>query len=79
MEGVKVKLHPLVLSTPGLPAVPSMPRRDAQCYWLDEVIERARVRHDQWLQSSPDQRAVLEPAYILGDRKLVGRLAQVHG
>ena len=29
------------------------------------------MRHDQWLQSAPDQRASLEPAYILGDRKLI--------
>ena len=29
----------------------------------------ARARHDQWLQSTPSQRAILEPAYILGDRK----------
>ena len=26
---------------------------------------------NQWLQSTPDQRASLEPAYILGDRKLI--------
>ena len=44
-------------------------RGDAQRYWLDQVLETARVRRDQWLQSTPDQRASLEPAYILGDRK----------
>ena len=42
-------------------------RGDAQRYWLDQVLETA----DQWLQSTPDQRASLEPAYILGDRKLI--------
>ena len=26
---------------------------------------------NQWLQSTPDQRASLEPAYIPGDRKLI--------
>ena len=31
----------------------------------------ARARHDQWLQSTPAQRATLDPAYILGDRKHV--------
>ena len=46
-------------------------RGDAQRYWLDQVLETARVRHDRWLQSSPDQRASLEPAYILGDRRLI--------
>ena len=44
-------------------------RGDAQRYWLTEILDRARARHDQWLQSSPSQRASLEPAYILGDRK----------
>ena len=44
---------------------------DAQRYWLDQVLETARVRHEQWLQSSPDQRASLEPTHILGDRKLI--------
>ena len=44
-------------------------RGDAQRYWLTQVLEPARARHDQWLQSSPAQRANLEPAYILGDRK----------
>ena len=47
----------------------------AQRYWLDQVLDTARlaarVRHDQWLQSAPDQRASLEPAYILGDHKLI--------
>ena len=38
---------------------------------LDQVLETARARRDQWLQSAPDQRANLEPAYILGDRKLI--------
>ena len=33
-------------------------------------METARVRHDQWLQSAPDQCASIEPAYILGDHKL---------
>ena len=36
-----------------------------------QVLETARVRCDQWLQSTPDQRARLEPVYILGDRKLI--------
>ena len=44
-------------------------RGDAQRYWLTEILDRARNRHDQWLQSTPSQRASLEPAYILGDRK----------
>ena len=44
-------------------------RGDAQRYWLTQVLDCARNRHDQWLQSSPSQRASLEPAYILGDRK----------
>ena len=44
-------------------------RGDAQRYWLDQILDRARARHDQWLQSPPSQRASLEPAYILGDRK----------
>ena len=44
-------------------------RGDAQRYWLDEILDHARTRHDQWLQSTPSQRASLEPAYILGDRK----------
>ena len=34
-----------------------------------QVLDLARARHDQWLQSTPAQRATLEPAYILGDRK----------
>ena len=42
---------------------------DAQRYWLTQVLDCARNRHDQWLQSTPSQRASLEPAYILGDRK----------
>ena len=44
-------------------------RGDAQGYWLTQVLDCARNRHDQWLQSTPSQRASLEPAYILGDRK----------
>ena len=44
-------------------------RGDAQRYWLTQVLDLARARHDQWLQSPPAQRATLEPAYILGDRK----------
>ena len=44
-------------------------RGDAQRYCLTEILDRARSRHDQWLQSTPSQRATLEPAYILGDRK----------
>ena len=44
-------------------------RGDAQRYWLDQILDHARTRHDQWLQSTPSQRASLEPAYILGDRK----------
>ena len=33
------------------------------------MLDCARSKHDVWLQSSPSQRAGLEPAYILGDRK----------
>ena len=44
-------------------------RGDAQRYWLTQALDLARARHDQWLQSSPSQRATLEPAYILGHRK----------
>ena len=33
------------------------------------VLDCARSKHDQWLQSTPSQRASLEPAYILGERK----------
>ena len=44
-------------------------RGDAQRYWLTQVLDCARNRHDQWLHSTPSQRASLEPAYILGDRK----------
>ena len=44
-------------------------RGDAQRYWLTEILDCARNRHDRWLQSTPSQRASLEPAYILGDRK----------
>ena len=47
-------------------------RGDAQRYWLEQV-ETAEVCHDQWLQSSPDQRNSLEPAYILGVRNLQAR------
>ena len=43
-------------------------RGHAQRYWLTQVLDCARNRHDQCLQSSPSQRASLEPAYILGDR-----------
>ena len=46
-------------------------RGDAQRYWLTQVLNLARARHDQWLQSTPAQRATLEPAYILGDRKRI--------
>ena len=46
-------------------------RGDAQRCWLEQVVETARVRHDHWLQSSPDQRANLETTYILGDRKII--------
>ena len=44
-------------------------RGDAQRYWLVQVLEPARARHDQWLQSAPAQRPMLEPAHILGDRE----------
>ena len=44
-------------------------RGDAQRYWLTQVLDCARSKHDIWLQSTPSQRASLEPAYILGDRK----------
>ena len=46
-------------------------RGDAQKYWLTQVLDCARSRHDQWLQSTLSQRASLEPAYILGDRKRI--------
>ena len=36
-------------------------RGDAQRYWLTKVLDCARNRHDQWLQSTPSQRASLEP------------------
>ena len=36
---------------------------------LPKSLDCARNRHDQWLHSTPSQRASLEPAYILGDRK----------
>ena len=36
---------------------------------LSKFLDFARARHEQWLQSPPAQRATLEPAYILGDRK----------
>ena len=49
-------------------------RGDAQRYWLDQTVGTARVRHEQWLQRSRDQRANLEPTYILGDRKLIPEL-----
>ena len=38
---------------------------------MEQIVETASARRDQWLQSSPDQRAVLEPTYILDDRKLI--------
>ena len=44
-------------------------RGDAQRYWLTQVFDCARNRHYRWLHSTPSQRASLEPAYILGDRK----------
>ena len=44
-------------------------RGDAQRYWLTQVLNCARSKRDVWLQSSASQRAGLEPAYILGDRK----------
>ena len=44
-------------------------RGDVHRYWLTEVLDPARARYEQWLQSPPAQRATLEPAYILGDRK----------
>ena len=44
-------------------------RGDAQRYWLTQVLDSARARHDQWFQSTPAQGATLEPAYIIGDRK----------
>ena len=52
-------------------------RGDAQRCWLEHVLEAARARHDQWLQSTPDQRASLEPAYILWDRKLIPEVVNV--
>ena len=42
--------------------------------WYDKSTF-ARARHDRWLQSSPAQRATLEPAYILGDRKHIPEAA----
>ena len=50
-------------------------RGDAQRYWLVQVLDPARLHHEQWLQSPPDRRASLEPAYILGDRKLTPEAA----
>ena len=44
-------------------------RGDAERYWPTQVLDLARARHDQWLQSTPAQRATLEPAYLLGNRK----------
>ena len=45
-------------------------RGDAQRYWLTQVLDCARAKHDVWLQSTPSQRAAsLESAYILADRK----------
>ena len=44
-------------------------RGDAQRYWLSQVLDCARSKHDACLQSTPSQRASLEPAYILGGRK----------
>ena len=38
-------------------------------YWHTQVLDLARARRDQWLQSTPAQRATLESACILGDRK----------
>ena len=48
-------------------------RGDAQRYWLDQVLEPPRLRRDQWRQSP--RRASLEPAFILGDRKLIPEAA----
>ena len=45
------------------------PERRRAMVPASQVLETARVRCDQWLQSTPDQRARLEPVYILGDRK----------
>ena len=50
-------------------------RGDAQKYWPDQVLKPARLRHEQWLQSTPDRRASPEPAYILGDHKLTPEAA----
>ena len=45
-------------------------RGDAQRYWLTQVLDCARNRHDQWLKTLHHRESVLpEPAYILGDRK----------
>ena len=44
-------------------------RGDAQRYWLTQVLDLARARHDQWFQVLQLKEACLEPAYILGDRK----------
>ena len=43
-------------------------RGDAQRYWLTQVLDCARNGHDQWLHSTPSQRASLEPpkAYSRG-------------
>ena len=49
----------------------AMWRGDAKRCWFKQVVETARARHDQWLQSTPDQRAGLEPACILSDCKLI--------
>ena len=39
-------------------------RGDAQRYWLDEILDHARTRHDQWLQalfSKSKSRACIYP------------------
>ena len=38
-------------------------RGDAQRYWLTQVLDCARLRNDQWLQSTPSQRGL--EAYIV--------------
>ena len=48
-------------------------RGDAQRYWLTQVLDCARSRHDTWLQSTPSQRASLEPAYHLRGQEAYSR------
>ena len=48
------------------PRLPLLPAEE-----ITQVLEPALIRHDQWLQSTPAQRATLDPAYILRGRKRI--------